>query len=137
MDLTGILATADAAHCQKATAEAIVAAGADYLLILKANQVQLLKAVAPLLAGTDDQWTGGRHDSSDRGHGRTEERFVRVAAADGVEFPTPGRCSAPYATAAAWTGNAPASRSSMASPASPPRTPTPLRSPPTSVDTGE
>jgi predicted transposase YbfD/YdcC len=87
MDLTGTLATADAAHCQKATAEAVVAAEGHYLLILKANQVKLLKAVAPLLAGTDEQWTGGRHDSTDRGHGRTEQRFVRVAAAEGIEFP--------------------------------------------------
>ena len=35
MDLTGCLLTADAAHCQKATAAAIVAAGGDYLLTLK------------------------------------------------------------------------------------------------------
>lgn len=92
MDLTGTLATADAAHCQKATAEAIVAAGGHYLLILKANQVKLLKAVAPLQAGTDEQWTGGRHDSTDRGHGRTEERLVRVAAADVIASPTPIDC---------------------------------------------
>jgi hypothetical protein len=49
MDLTGCLLTADAAHCQKATAAAIVAAGGDYLLTLKANQASLWHAVIPLL----------------------------------------------------------------------------------------
>jgi hypothetical protein len=87
MDLTGQVATADAAHCQHATAEAIIAAGGDYLLTLKANQANLLKAVAPLLAGPDTDWAERRYDSTDRGHGRTEARSVRVAPATGIDFP--------------------------------------------------
>lgn len=87
MNLNGMLATADAAHCQHATAEAIVASGGDYLLTLKANQAALLQAVAPLLSGPDTDWTEHRYDSTDRGHGRTEHRSVRVAPAAGIEFP--------------------------------------------------
>jgi predicted transposase YbfD/YdcC len=87
MDLTGRLLTADAAHCQKATAEAIVAAGGDYLLTLKANQGSLLKAVIPLLDGADAEWAGRAHVSVERGHGRTEQRSVRLTPATGVDFP--------------------------------------------------
>jgi predicted transposase YbfD/YdcC len=136
MDLAGTVATADAAHCQRATAEAIVAACGHYLLILKANQVQLLKAVALLLSGPKQQWAGGRHDSTNRGHGRTEHRLVRIAAADGIEFPHAAQVIRTVRYSGGWTGNAPASRSSTASPASPARTPTLPRWPPTSVDTG-
>jgi hypothetical protein len=90
MDLTGCLLTADAAHCQKATAAtatAVVAVGGDYLLTLKANQASLLQAVIPLFAGTDAEWAEHAHVSVDRGHGRTEQRTVRVTAATGIDFP--------------------------------------------------
>ena len=87
MDLTGCLLTADAAHCQKATATAVVAAGGDYLLTLKANQASLLQAVIPLFAGTDAEWAEHAHVSVGRGHGRTEQRTVRVTAATGIDFP--------------------------------------------------
>jgi predicted transposase YbfD/YdcC len=87
MDLTGCLLTADAAHCQTATAAAIVAAGGDYLLTLKANQASLLQTVIALLVGTDDEWADRAHVSLDRGHGRTEQRTVRVAAATDIDFP--------------------------------------------------
>jgi len=87
MDLTGCLLTADAAHCQKATAEAVIAAGGDYLLTLKANQTALLQAVTALFAGTDTDWANRAHDSVDRGHARTEQRTVRVTAATGIDFP--------------------------------------------------
>lgn len=87
MDLTGVLATADAAHCQRDTAEQIITAGGDYLLILKANQGNLLHAAAQVLAGTDTEWASRSHHSSGRGHGRTEQRTVRVADATGIDFP--------------------------------------------------
>jgi predicted transposase YbfD/YdcC len=87
MDLTGCLVTADAAHCCKATATAIVAAGGDYLLTLKANQVGLLGAVTPLLSGADEQWADRCHVSVGRGHGRTELRTVRLTPATGIDFP--------------------------------------------------
>jgi predicted transposase YbfD/YdcC len=87
LDLTGCLATADAAHCQKATAEQVVAAGGHYLLTLKANQAGLLNTVAGLLAGVDAEWAGRSHHSTGRGHGRTEQRTVRLAAATDLDFP--------------------------------------------------
>jgi predicted transposase YbfD/YdcC len=90
MDLTGCLLTGDAAHTCKATAAEIVAAGGDYLLTLKDNQVDLLNTVKPPLAGTDEQWADRSHISHGRGHGRTEQRSVRVADAAGVEFPHAG-----------------------------------------------
>src|SRR5262249_59899937 len=90
MDLTGCLLTADAAHCQKATATAVVAAGGDYLLILKANQAGLLHAVVGLLRGTDTDWADRTHESRDRGHGPTQQRTVREAPARGIHFPHPG-----------------------------------------------
>lgn len=87
MDLTGCLATADAAHCQKATAEQIVASGGHYLLTLKANQTNLLTVVTALLQGPHTDWVDRCHDSAERGHGRTEHRTVRLTAATGIEFP--------------------------------------------------
>jgi predicted transposase YbfD/YdcC len=87
LDLRGALVTADAAHCQRATAEAIVAAGADYLLTVKANQANLLSAVAAHFAGADTEWADRSHHSLQRGHGRVEWRTVRLAPAVGVEFP--------------------------------------------------
>jgi len=44
---------ADPIHCLRTTAQASIAAGGDYLLILKSNQTSLLQALIPLLAGTD------------------------------------------------------------------------------------
>jgi predicted transposase YbfD/YdcC len=87
MDLSGWLLTADALHCQAATAEAIVNSGGHYLITVKANQPSLLEAIIPLLSGTNDEWADRSHTSTDRGHGRTEERIVRVAAATGIDFP--------------------------------------------------
>jgi predicted transposase YbfD/YdcC len=87
LDLTGCLVTADAAHCQKATAEQIITAGGHYLLTLKANQASLLTAVAGLLDGTDAEWADRSHHSTGRGHGRTEQRTVRLTTATGIDFP--------------------------------------------------
>lgn len=87
MDLAGCLITADAAHCQHTTAQAILDAGGDYLLTVKANQAGLLNALIPLFAGTDADWTQASDTTFDRGHGRTEERTVRVADATGIDFP--------------------------------------------------
>jgi hypothetical protein len=83
IDLTGCVLTADAIHCQTDTAKAIIAAGGHYLLTLKANQVGLLQTVRGLLAGTDTDWSNRTHVGFDRGHGRTEQRTLRLAPADG------------------------------------------------------
>ncbi|MDA3799587.1 MAG: hypothetical protein PF692_10955 [Kiritimatiellae bacterium] len=43
-DLEGKVITADALHCQRATAQEIVANGGEYILQVKKNQKNLLKS---------------------------------------------------------------------------------------------
>jgi predicted transposase YbfD/YdcC len=46
LNLEGAVVTADAMHCQKATAKKIIEKGADYVLQVKENQPKLLQAIA-------------------------------------------------------------------------------------------
>lgn len=73
-DLRGCLITVDAMHTQDETAKTIVAAGADYVFTVKANQPTLLKALKAL------PWskvaTGST--SSDHSHGRRSRRTIKV-----------------------------------------------------------
>lgn len=89
-DLDGGVISADALHAQHATAEAIRRSGGHYLIFVKGNQPSILaKAQALLAPGSsakhEEQGTESRE--IDRGHGRIEQRIVRTAAADGIEFP--------------------------------------------------
>ena len=77
LQLKGCIVTADALHCHRTMARAIVAQGGDYVLALKANQPALLRDAAAALARapsapvlTEDQ----RHD-------RKEYRLAVVAPA--------------------------------------------------------
>jgi predicted transposase YbfD/YdcC len=83
---TGVVITLDALHTQRATAEAIVARGADYVMTVKANQPQLLAAVSQTLTGPTAAFPG-EHTAHHRGHGRTETRILRAAPATGIDFP--------------------------------------------------
>lgn len=73
-ELHGCVITLDAMHTQTDTAEAILAAGAHYVLTVKANQPTLLAALKKL------PWThvpvGSR--STQRGHGRRVTRTIKV-----------------------------------------------------------
>jgi predicted transposase YbfD/YdcC len=75
--LDGCIVTADAMHCQKDTAQAIVARGGDYVLALKANQPALYEDVRLLLddpqAPPDDLAV-----TTDGDHGRIETRRAAV-----------------------------------------------------------
>jgi hypothetical protein len=51
-NLDGKVVTADALHCQKATARAIVEKGGDYVLQVKANQPSILKQAETLTANS-------------------------------------------------------------------------------------
>jgi len=51
-----MLADRGSRHCQKATAEAIVADEEITLLTLKCNQGSMVKAVIPMLDGADAEW---------------------------------------------------------------------------------
>jgi hypothetical protein len=88
VDIAGMVATADAAHTNAATAAYLVEAKrAACLLPGKGNTPGLLAGVAARLAGPSEQWA--EHVSKDRG--RIERRTLRVATvaaeADGIDFP--------------------------------------------------
>jgi len=78
LDLRGAVVTADAMHCQKATAQCILAGGGDYLLQVKANQPALYENLKLLFAeGLTDDCQGVAYDfteETDAGHGRIETR---------------------------------------------------------------
>lgn len=85
LDIEGALVTADALHCQRDHAEFIVEnKKADYLLQLKANQPALFAAAKAIDADafSDEDY------QTNRGHGRIEHRYVRVAdIPEGFDFP--------------------------------------------------
>lgn len=88
-DLASTAITLDALHTVRDTARAILAADANYLMIVKANRADLYARCAELLAHADtDRVT--RTASTGRGHGRTEERVltaVTLTPDDGIDFP--------------------------------------------------
>jgi len=89
--LDGRIVTADAMHCQKATAEAIVARGGDYVLALKGNQPALFEDVR-LLIDDPDAPPDDVAVTTDGDHGRIEVRRAAVVhdaawLADSHRFP--------------------------------------------------
>jgi predicted transposase YbfD/YdcC len=82
LDLAGALVTIDAIGCQKAIAKGVVAGGGDYVLIVKANQEQLLDDIQQTVAkGLDGELPAGvvrTHTTREQGHGRQEERSCVV-----------------------------------------------------------
>jgi hypothetical protein len=88
LDVAGMVLTLDALHTTKKTARLITGKlHAHYLLILKANQPLALQAAQALLSGTDTEFADHTDIDVDRGHGRTEQRTMRVAPADNRLFP--------------------------------------------------
>lgn len=75
--LDGCIVTADAMHCQKATARAVLDRGGDYVLAVKGNQPTLLEDIRLLLddpeAAPDDAAR-----TVDGDHGRIETRRAEV-----------------------------------------------------------
>jgi predicted transposase YbfD/YdcC len=89
-DVSGLLVTADAMHCQRATAEAVVAAGGHYLLFVKDNQPTVFQQAQQLLARgsqAEHEIAGTGAETFDQGHGRRERRIIRTAEAEGIDFP--------------------------------------------------
>lgn len=76
LDLDGAMVTADALHCSKAFAGAVVAGGGDYCLALKGNQPALQAEAEALLAAKAR--TKPQAITQDRAHGRLETRAARV-----------------------------------------------------------
>jgi predicted transposase YbfD/YdcC len=83
LDLAGAVITADAMHTQRDHASFLVEAGADYLLVVKANQPTLHAQLAAL------PWRQipVMDRTREHGHGRVEVRTLKVAAVAGLYFP--------------------------------------------------
>jgi predicted transposase YbfD/YdcC len=83
LDLAGAVVTADAMHTQRDHASFLVDRGADYLLVVKANQPTLHAQ----LAGLPWRQIPVMDRTRDHGHGRIELRTLKVAAVAGLCFP--------------------------------------------------
>jgi len=83
LDLAGVVVTADALHTQRDHAAFLVDRGADYLLVVKANQPTLYAQ----LAGLPWRQIPVMDRTRDHGHGRIELRTLKVAAVAGLCFP--------------------------------------------------
>lgn len=74
LTLEGCIVTIDAMGCQTDVAEAVIGAGADYVLRLKDNQEGLRADVERLFERRLDVGFGPGHTDVDAGHGRVETR---------------------------------------------------------------
>jgi predicted transposase YbfD/YdcC len=83
VDLAGVVVTADAIHTQRSHASYLVERGADYLLIVKANQPNLFTQLDSL------NWNLlPLHTNENTGHGRIERRTIQVQPAPAnIDFP--------------------------------------------------
>ena len=90
IDVVGGIVTIDAMGAQKAIAEEVIRAKADYVLALKGNQEALHRAV---IEHIDERLEGDLGEeteltTTERGHGRAEERtYLQLPAPEGL----PGR----------------------------------------------
>jgi predicted transposase YbfD/YdcC len=95
VEVAGAVVTADAAHCQDATAAYLTGRDADYVLTVKGNRKTLLAKVKAGLGqvGLDDLdgVAGADHVQDDRGHGRRVRRAIWLAPADSIDFPGAGQ----------------------------------------------
>lgn len=73
LDLTGVLVTGDAIHCQNETAALIAAKGGDWLFALKANRPALHAAAEAFFASPDKDLCK-TYVTTDADHGRLEIR---------------------------------------------------------------
>lgn len=81
LELQGAVVTIDAMGAQHAIAEAIVAAGADYVLAVKDNQPTLADAIRDWFVAAERgqlEHSYWEHTEHDKGHGRLETRICRV-----------------------------------------------------------
>jgi predicted transposase YbfD/YdcC len=83
LDLAGVVVTADALHTQRDHAGFLIDAGADDLLVVKANQPTLRAQFVGLPWRTIPVMDRAR----DHGRGRVEIRTLKVATVAGLCFP--------------------------------------------------
>lgn len=83
LQLKGCVVTADALHCHRAMARAIVERGGDYVLAVKANQPALLRDAKAAISAA--RCKGKKPaNTTDAGHGRKEKRSAMVAPAQAM-----------------------------------------------------
>jgi predicted transposase YbfD/YdcC len=89
LSLKGCVVTADALHCRRDTAGAIIARKGDYVLAVKDNQPKLLAAAKAAIAATATKPSPKR---AERSHGRKESRqaFVATALPEAKKLDFPG-----------------------------------------------
>lgn len=85
VNLTGMVITADAAHPSAATAAYLRKRGADYALTVKANKPALQEAIWSRLPAATDATVA--HIDRRHANGKTTERRIWIAAADGIDYP--------------------------------------------------
>jgi predicted transposase YbfD/YdcC len=78
--LKGCVVTADALHCHRAMAKAVVESGGDSILAVKNNQPSLLAEAKALIAEAEAKDAERAH-TADARHGRKEQRTAIVAPA--------------------------------------------------------
>lgn len=85
LDLENCIVSADALHCHKRMAAAVLERGGDYALCLKGNQSTLQRQARALLGAdaTSDAPTAVAA-TLEEGHGRQERRTARVVPAEGL-----------------------------------------------------
>jgi predicted transposase YbfD/YdcC len=86
LDWHGRVLTGDALHCQQHLCEQVLAAGGDYLLVVKANQRRLLEDIERCFAAPCDLVDRRVAVTLDHGHGRTAEHRTLVATTDLVGY---------------------------------------------------
>jgi predicted transposase YbfD/YdcC len=86
LDLKGCIVTADALNTQKTTVEAVINAGADYVLPVKGNQKDLLEDITLLFEEAELKEYQGfdaeQFETKEKGHGRVEHRLYSVLDAE-------------------------------------------------------
>ena len=81
LNLQGVIVTIDAMGTQSKIAEAIRAKGVDYILALTGDQSDLQADVVRFFEDKALAETCFMHQTTNAGHGRVEERFIRAADA--------------------------------------------------------
>lgn len=92
LQLKDCIVTADALHCRRDTAEAIIAAKGDYVLAVKDNQPRLLAAAKAAINAGRGRCAKRSAKRAELSHGRKEGRTAFVASAKAVagELAFPG-----------------------------------------------
>lgn len=84
LQLKGCVVTADALHCHRGMAQAIVARGGEYVLAVKNNQPALLRDAKAAIAAACRRRRVRPASTRDAAHGRKEKRRAVIVAVKGM-----------------------------------------------------